>query len=375
MNREKAFAALSGLDDRYIAEALRYTPGEAAGAPERSGKMKSKRLVTLALAAVLILALGATAWAIGMSIHRQRQEELRQELQVDENRVEDYVEYPVPEDPAEAPETGVTLLSAMNDGEFQNYWVVLNGVTPEMVERMAAQIREDRDGSPLGENDHRYCWIYCGWDGESWYDVWPEGGHNAEGLWDAYDAESGTLTVRTAITIDRMPERAELRFIIMDVIDYGDAHVSDGELAWDLGSVTVERTGQTLRTFWFPEPVPFTNGDRGSGEFLGMELSASGVNWILRHDGASEMYRPRDFASEEERLEFLEWEQSWLAAIEELERTAQLHFADGSSMAVNPPLSSELVGDMVKDKCLFGSTIDLSRVVAVSIGGVTFEIP
>ena len=375
MNREKAFQALNALDDRYIAEALRYAPEAAAGASERSGSMRSKRIVTLALAAALILALGAAAWAIGLSIHRQRQQELRQELQVDENRVEDYVEYPVPEDPEQAPESGVTLLSAMNDGEFQNYWVVLNGVTPEMVERMAAPILEDRDGSPLGENDHRYCWLYCGWDGESWYDVWPEGGHNAQSIRDAYDAETGTLTVRTAITTDRMPEEAELRFIILDTIDYGDAHVSDGELVWDLGSVSVERTGQTLRTVWFTEPVRFENGDYGAGEFLGLELSASGVNWILRHDGVSEMYHPHEFTSEEERQAYLALEQSWLQAIDELERTAVLHFADGSSMAVNPPLSSELVGDRVKDKCIFGHTIDPSQVVGVTLGGRTFEIP
>ena len=374
MNREKAFQALNALDDRYIAEALRYAPEEAAGASERSGSMKSKRIVTLALAAALILALGAAAWAIGLSIHRQRQQELRQELQVDENRVEDYVEYPVPEDPEQAPESGVTLLSAMNDGEFQNYWVVLNGVTPEMVERMAAPILEDRDGSPLGENDHRYCWLYCGWDGESWYDVWPEGGHNAQSIRDAYDPETGTLTVRTAITADRMPERAELRFIILDTIDYGDGH-SDGELVWDLGSVSVERTGQTLRTVWFPEPVCFENGDYGAGEFLGMELSASGLNWILRHDGVREMYHPHEFASEEERQAYLALEQSWLRVIDELERTAVLHFADGSSMAVNPPLSSEPAGDRGKDKCIFGHTIDPSQVVAVTLGGQTFEIP
>ena len=158
-------------------------------------------------------------------------------------------------------------------------------------------------------------------------------------------------------------------------IDYGDAHVSDGELVWDLGSISVERTGQTLRTVWFTEPVPFENGNYGAGEFLGMELSASGVNWILRHDGMSEMYHPHEFASEEERQAYLALEQSWLQTIDELERTAVLHFADGSSMAVNPPLSSELTGDRVKDKCIFGHTIDPSQVVAVTLGGQTFEIP
>ena len=72
MNRGRAFQALDALDDRYIAEARRYAPEGAAGASERSASMRSKRIVTLALAAALILALGAAAWAIGLSIHRQR---------------------------------------------------------------------------------------------------------------------------------------------------------------------------------------------------------------------------------------------------------------------------------------------------------------
>ena len=63
MNREKAFQALSGLDDRYLAEAIRYAPGEAGDAPERITHMKAKRIVTFALAAVLLLALGVTAYA------------------------------------------------------------------------------------------------------------------------------------------------------------------------------------------------------------------------------------------------------------------------------------------------------------------------
>ena len=54
MNREKAFQALNALDDRYIAEALRYAPEGAAGASERSASMRSKRIVTLALAAALV---------------------------------------------------------------------------------------------------------------------------------------------------------------------------------------------------------------------------------------------------------------------------------------------------------------------------------
>lgn len=68
MNREKAFQALNGLDDRYIAEALRYRPGMEPALPERSISMKKKRLIALALAAALILALGGGAYALFSSM-------------------------------------------------------------------------------------------------------------------------------------------------------------------------------------------------------------------------------------------------------------------------------------------------------------------
>ena len=71
MNREKAFQALAELDDRYIAEVVRYAPGDASGSPERTLYMKKKRLITMALAAALILSLGMVAYAIAGTPHSQ----------------------------------------------------------------------------------------------------------------------------------------------------------------------------------------------------------------------------------------------------------------------------------------------------------------
>ena len=68
MNRDRLFQALSGLDDRYVAEAIRYAPGDASGASERIVKMKAKRIITIALAAVLILALGITGYAVNAAL-------------------------------------------------------------------------------------------------------------------------------------------------------------------------------------------------------------------------------------------------------------------------------------------------------------------
>ena len=68
MNREKLFRALSDLDDRYITEAIRYAPEDASGASERIVHMKKKRIITFALVAALILALGVTAYAVNAAV-------------------------------------------------------------------------------------------------------------------------------------------------------------------------------------------------------------------------------------------------------------------------------------------------------------------
>ena len=286
MNRELLSRALCEIDERYIAEACRPVPEAASGSPGRIVPMKKKRIITFALAAALILALGVTAYAIGVSIHRRRQEELRAQLQIDENQVADYVEYPVAEEPEKAPVEGVTLLSAMNDGEFQRIWVVINGVTPEMIARLESSEQVDWEGRPLPANGHRYSFLYATMDGENYFDAM-----NPLNFQRGYDSESQTLATECAIPLHELEQgrRAELRFVMADCIDYELDH-SEAELVCQLGSVEVERTGQAVRTVWFSEPVPFANGEYGKGEFLGAEISASGVNWILRHDGVQLLY-------------------------------------------------------------------------------------
>ena len=296
MTRLEFLTNLNDAQEDYL-QSMETLLREKTGA---STRMKKKRIITLALAAALILGLGTVAYAVSLSIHRQRQEELREDLQIDENHVTDYVEYPVAEEPENAPTEGVTLLSAMNDGEFQRLWVVINGVTPEMIERLSSSEQVDWEGRELPENGHRYCFIYATFNGESFFDAM-----SPLHFRDGYDPASRTLTTECAIPLHELEEgrKATLRFVLADIIDYELDH-SEAELVCELGSVEAERTGQAVRIVWFPEPVPFENGAYGKGEFLGAEISASGVNWILRHDGVSQMYRSREFADESEWLAY-----------------------------------------------------------------------
>ena len=71
MNREQVFETLSELNDSFIAEAIRYAPADAAKPPERIVQVKKRKILAIALAAALILALGAAAYALS-GIPRQR---------------------------------------------------------------------------------------------------------------------------------------------------------------------------------------------------------------------------------------------------------------------------------------------------------------
>lgn len=63
MKRETITLMLNSVDDEYITEAAVYGPASIQESPERIVHMKKKRIITLALAAALILALGAAAYA------------------------------------------------------------------------------------------------------------------------------------------------------------------------------------------------------------------------------------------------------------------------------------------------------------------------
>ena len=64
MKREQLSEIIGNLNDRQIDEAYQFDPDRCGRSPERIGTMKVKRIITLALAAALILALGVTGFAV-----------------------------------------------------------------------------------------------------------------------------------------------------------------------------------------------------------------------------------------------------------------------------------------------------------------------
>ena len=118
MKRETITLMLNGLADNYISEATIFCPNAIQESPERIVHMKKKRIVTLVLAAALILALSVAAYAV-WSIHTERQQELKADLKIEENNVSSYMEYTAPDEQA----SGLVLLSSVNDGDVQRVFL------------------------------------------------------------------------------------------------------------------------------------------------------------------------------------------------------------------------------------------------------------
>ena len=68
MKRELLLQAFGDIDENYIAEAVRPLPEGASGSSERIVPMNKRRIITFALAAVLLLALGITGYSAGRTI-------------------------------------------------------------------------------------------------------------------------------------------------------------------------------------------------------------------------------------------------------------------------------------------------------------------
>ena len=66
MKRELLSKALGDIDESFVVEA--YRSGDAAGSPEMIVRMNRRRILTLAMAAVLLLALGASAYAVKTAV-------------------------------------------------------------------------------------------------------------------------------------------------------------------------------------------------------------------------------------------------------------------------------------------------------------------
>ena len=386
-------AVLDQIDDEFIREAAENDGRRVSAHPDGKETLKmntsrarrgSRRFVTLAAAVALLLALGVTAYAIS-SIHQRRQAELRDSLGIEENQVESYVEY----DTGTGENTaGITLLSAVADGEIQQVYVNISPVSPEEV--TACAVTEKFVWSIDGGNTFSFAEPYVPKeqftisesDMTTFYD--PDTGVEnwhvnpdvvAERMLTyAYDEETQTLTLRCSILRSLMDvtKSAELRIwgITMRPKDEGGTDVS---LDRDYGSVSFYPTGLEVRELMLDTPVVFENSETGEcGSIEGLTVYPTGLTWLITHPDAENVYRS-DW-TEEEKAEYQPLQLSWLNSIEEALSGAKLNFTDGTDCAVQGILSMPFEGGYVKANCAWQQTINISAIEGVEIMGQTVGI-
>lgn len=309
---------------------------------------------------------------------------------------------------------GITVLSVFNTGSTT--WVYFN-VSPVEPDEVRDSAITDQNGdrvhsllwmvSPDNEGWGDASILTADWDFDSGDLLYEHGSPGDEDYWfspsqeavqrkyleQGYDAETKTLTLKYGIPNENLDLSGPVRLHLV-CADYtallepcpeagegvSRAAEEDIEPRRDYGwfSFTPVREVSS-RVVWFEEPVEFENEELGgAGRFVGVELSASGLYWILDCDALEDIFTPpHDFASEAEREEYRRFEASWLNLADSLEREASITFADGSSVS---GLNGE-TGHIGDDGYLYArghyggrATVDVEQIVSVTICGVTVPL-
>lgn len=354
MRREEISRALSMLDQKYILEALE--PAEPGGEAPKVNYMKITKhgarnlRRTLLIAAVISLFFAVTAFAIGYGINLQRQQELREQLQIDENQVEEYTEYPLPEETGEEVssegEMTVALLSSIGGVEYDTIYI---NVSPYEKDWIYGEM-------PVGAS----------FDGGESFATCTPAMKNGEMI---YDETTKTITFECH------------RFHSSPYIDEMIVACGQGDNKTELGRFRLSISQVETRLCLFEKSVEFNVDELGkSGRLLGVELYSGGMTWLLEHEDSERLYYyAKGLRFENLSREDQEWirsvEAPWANAISAVTQ-GTLHMADGSDMEPRSAESGDYQDGIVK---LYGSfalsTIDPDDVVSITLfDGSTVEL-
>lgn len=340
MNRELLSKALSEIDETFIAEAYRPVTETTPGSSERIVHMKKKRIISLALAAALILALGVTAYAV-WSIHSARQQEIKTDLKIEENNVSSYVEYAVPEEP----ESELVLLSSVNDGDLQRVYVNISPVTEEEAAGVSAGVRFawSIDGTEIG-----------GFAGPVIpADVTLQGPDEVrEGVLKyAYDNQAQVLTLECYVD-NMFIEKASAALGTNELPLLVHMIIGDNEPV-TYGPVRFTPTEEQTRYFDFGHALYHDEKSGNEIEIVGLELTPFSAVWKVSYEGDASVHSPG-----------ADWDTcaDWIALEDKVGIETLLYFSDGSSFSTGSALTAPCNNGVVELHCGWGSAINIDDV-------------
>ena len=347
MKRETITLMLNSLDDDYISESKIFCPESIQESPERIVHMK-KRIITFALAAALMLALGITAYAI-WSIHSTRQQELKADLNIEENNVSSYMEYDVPDELA----GGLVLLSAVNDGQEQHVYVNISPVTKEEAVRFPDGVRFvwNIAGTEIGGFAGPQLPVGLSFSGE-------EAIREAV-LENAYDEESQTMTLQCYIDVDFIEEamtelgKENVPLQVQMIVGENDPKT--------FGPVPFSLTEEQTRYFDFGHAVYHDEELDKDIEIIGLELTPFSAVWKMSYDGAEEFHTS---GSDQAAYE------PWSILEDKVCIEAKIVFSDGSEFSTGGALTTPYENGTVNQFCGWGSAINIDDVQQIVLGNL-----
>lgn len=156
--------------------------------------------------------------------------------------------------------------------------------------------------------------------------------------------------------------------------------VQQWPLETELGRFSFTVPRKEARLCMFPEPLKFTNDELGGeGQILGIELEATCVTWLLKHDDSDlEHYSERGLQREDLSPEEQEYSRlingSWARAMDKVTR-GTLHMSDGTDFEVYGCNSADYRDGIVRNYAdWYMRTIDINAVTAITVGGTRIEL-
>ena len=345
MKADRLNRALTDIDDRFL-DMADFSEKEI-----RQMHMKTRTsrnvLRTILIAAALTALFTLTAYAIG-SIHAARQEALRQDLQIDESKTDSYMEY----DFSTEPGGGVTLLSAINDGQEQKIYLNASPITGEEIESFP-------DGGL------RFGWQVEGSDFSGFAaprlpsDLTLSGRDEiVEAIRQyAYDSETETLTLECWIAMPKLREIMEARGT--DRVDLSRYMNVQGGEPRCLGTVPFTPTAEERRDFDFHHAIYHDPELDKEIEIVGLELTPISAVWKVHYEGDAEFHTPN-----------VDWDayHDWAVLEDKVCIETQLIFSDGSSFSTGGALMVPYENGTVNQYCAWERAIDIGDVQKIVLG-------
>ena len=403
MLSEKVIFALNNVEDSFVEETWELL--NSSNPAQRP--VKSRIIRTFLLAAILLALMAATAYAI-VSIHQKRQQELRENLQIEENHVAGYQEFEEVSTPEETAteqnekDASVQLISTFRNGRFADVYFSISPITRE--EAWDAIGWEQKNAiyviaSNSRELDDAYRKIGKGTEKDLYgrYPVLPPIQEDEylrthetreELLEKYYDADTQSLMLKTEFLISSDPidwnKPVYMNVKIIELASLASSFDEPIEEYWarydpvcvrDYGTipVTISATEYLVADFSGKDifiKVPSTDK---ALHVLGVNIYASEVEWQVTHEGVDLIYNlPRDDDEAFRRgyKQLLEW----LTVYDQVLDGSALILEDGTHIKLSPSESTPYESGIVTLHSHLGSTIDLRKVAAISIMGQEVEI-